>query len=86
MPGSGIRSNNIIELFEKTRVSEFHVSERVSIESPMKFQRDDIFTGGLPQIPEYEKREIDSEKIRGIVGLVNGFFWMQIKEIYKDKN
>ena len=67
MPGSGIRTSNILELIEKTGASEFHVSERKTLESPMQFRREDIFMGGLSQIPEYETRVIDAAIIRKMV-------------------
>ena len=35
MPGSGVRSNNIIELAEKTGAVEFHSSARINIDSKM---------------------------------------------------
>lgn len=70
MPGSGIRASNISELIQKTGAVEFHVSERQSISSKMIFKRDHIFMGGLPQIPEYEIRIIDTEKIKELVDIV----------------
>lgn len=70
MPGSGIRASNISELIQKTGAAEFHVSERQSISSKMIFKRDHIFMGGLPQIPEYEIRVIDTEKIKELVDIV----------------
>lgn len=73
MPGSGIRENNILEILEKTKAKEFHVSERVTVESPMQFRRKNIFMGGLPQIPEYELRLIDANKIREIVNLFDRY-------------
>jgi len=73
MPGSGIRANNISEIIDKTGAKEFHVSERKIIESPMQFRREDIFMGGLPQIPEYSQMIIDSEKIREIMKIISVF-------------
>lgn len=70
MPGSGIRASNISEIIEKTGAKEFHVSERKTIESPMQFKRENIFMGGLEQIPEYEIRVIDEEKIWDIMRVV----------------
>ena len=37
MPGSGVRSDNIIELAEKTGAVEFHTSARINIDSKMSF-------------------------------------------------
>ena len=37
MPGSGVRSDNIIELAQKTGAVEFHTSARINTESKMNF-------------------------------------------------
>ncbi len=37
MPGSGVRTANIIELAEKTKATEFHTSARTQIHSNMQF-------------------------------------------------
>ena len=37
MPGSGVRSDNIIELVQKTGAVEFHTSARINIESKMNY-------------------------------------------------
>jgi copper homeostasis protein len=37
MPGSGVRSDNILALKEKTGATEFHTSARMNIESKMNF-------------------------------------------------
>ena len=37
MPGSGVRSENIIELAKKTGAVEFHTSARINIESKMNY-------------------------------------------------
>jgi copper homeostasis protein len=37
MPGSGVRSDNIIELAKKTGAVEFHTSARINIESKMNY-------------------------------------------------
>ena len=71
MPGSGIRAANIQELIKKTGASEFHVSERKTLASKMVFRRENIFMGGLPQIPEYEIRVIDTDMIRKIMDKIN---------------
>jgi len=67
MPGSGIRSHNIEDLINKTSASEYHVSERITIESKMTFRREGIYMGGLKEIPEYSIKIIDENKIQEIV-------------------
>lgn len=66
MPGSGIRANNISEIIEKTGAREFHASERKTLGSKMTFRKEQIFMGGMEQIPEYEIRVIDEVKIKDI--------------------
>ncbi len=70
MPGSGINSTNILEIIRKTEAKEYHVSERQNQSSKMDFKRKQIFMGGLPQIPEYEKRVIDVAGIKKIMRLL----------------
>lgn len=72
MPGSGIRASNISTIIKKTGATEYHVSERQSIKSKMTFKRKHVYMGGLKQIPEYEIRVIDAEKIKEIVGIAKG--------------
>lgn len=40
MPGSGVRSDNIIELAQKTGAVEFHTSARMNIESKMSYKNE----------------------------------------------
>ena len=40
MPGSGVRSENIIELVKKTAAVEFHTSARMNIDSKMEYKNE----------------------------------------------
>lgn len=40
MPGSGVRSDNIIELAEKTGAVEFHTSARMNVDSKMNYSNE----------------------------------------------
>ncbi len=40
MPGSGVRSNNILELVKKTGAKEFHSSARMIVESSMNYRNE----------------------------------------------
>lgn len=71
MPGSGINENNVKDIRDFTRAKEFHMTGRTTAQSKMEYQKEGIFFGGLPQIPEYEIKLTDSEKIRRVVSLVN---------------
>ena len=66
MPGSGISEDNILEIRNRTGAKEFHLSGSKQVESKMQFKKTGIFMGGLPQIPEYEMKVTDSERIRRV--------------------
>ena len=59
MPGSGVRSDNIIELAQKTGAVEFHTSARMNIESNMDF-RNEAMKENLVSVSadEYEIKNI----------------------------
>ena len=71
MAGSGINPENAEKLVQFTGVKELHTSSRSSYPSKMKFQKKNIFMGGLPEIPEYENSLTDAQKINLIVQSVN---------------
>lgn len=71
MPGSGIHEENIIYIRNKTGAINFHLTARAAVESVMTFRKENIFMGGLPQIPEYKIFVSSAERIRKIVNLVN---------------
>jgi copper homeostasis protein len=71
MPGSGINEQNILEIRNKTGATEFHLTGRKIIDSKMKYRKEGIFMGGLPDIPEYKISVTDAEKIRKVVNQVN---------------
>jgi copper homeostasis protein len=70
MPGSGINEENIKWIQKTTGAKEFHLSGQKPIQSRMQFRKEGIFLGGLPQIPEYEIAETDSEVIKRVVEIL----------------
>lgn len=63
MPGSGVRSKNIIELAKKTGSTEFHTSARVDIESKMSFNN-------TAMNENMKSVSVDEKEIRRIVELL----------------
>lgn len=63
MPGSGVRSKNIIELAKKTGATEFHTSARVDIESKMSFNN-------TAMNENMKSVSVDEKEIRRIVELL----------------
>ena len=67
MPGSGVRSNNIIELAKKTGATEFHTSARMNIKSKMTYNN--------PAMNEQlTSVSADEDEIKKIGLLLHGFF------------
>jgi len=62
MPGAGINGGNI-KMMKETGAREFHLTGIGMNESQMKFRKEGIFMGGLPEIPEFEIAESDIGKM-----------------------
>ncbi len=64
MPGSGVRSDNIIELVQKTGAVEFHTSARINIESKMNYTNE-----GMKE--SLKSVSLDEEEVKKIIVLLN---------------
>ena len=62
MPGSGVRSDNIKMLSEKTGCVEFHSSLRSKIKSPMQF----VHTGFAGMEESYMNNFIDPIEVKAL--------------------
>ncbi|NLA49834.1 MAG: hypothetical protein GX876_10290 [Bacteroidales bacterium] len=71
MPGSGLDESNIAEMARVTGAREFHLTGRKNVESMMKFRREGIPMGGIPDIPEFSRKVADPERIRKIIHILN---------------
>lgn len=60
MPGSGVRSDNIIELAQKTGATEFHTSARMNIESKMEYTNE-----GMKE--NLRSVSLDEEEVKKII-------------------
>ena len=66
MPGSGVRSNNIIELAEKTGAVEFHSSARINIDSKMIYVNETM--------NEHLKSvSVDEDEVKNIISKLKSF-------------
>lgn len=70
MPGGGINETNVSDLITRTKACEIHLTGRKSVESKMKFRRDDISLGGIGEINEYSRKVADPEKIEKIKNIL----------------
>ncbi|MFO7617030.1 MAG: copper homeostasis protein CutC [Bacteroidales bacterium] len=67
MPGGGLNEDNIHHFHQKVKALEYHATLRRRVESPMRFRREGVYMGGLPQIPEFSILETDPERVRRFV-------------------
>ena len=64
MPGSGIRSDNIIDIATKTKATEFHTSARIMVDSKMEFMQDSLKE-------KLQSVTVDENEIRKIKSILN---------------
>ncbi|MCL2821321.1 MAG: copper homeostasis protein CutC [Oscillospiraceae bacterium] len=65
MAGSGVSADTIPDLRKITGVSSYHLSGKVSIESPMLYRNPNLKMG-LPSMSEFEIQRTSSEKIAAV--------------------
>ncbi len=70
MPGCGVNENNIKELSNYTKATEFHSSARTTAPSAMVYRNSDVSMGGVVTIDEYSVDITSDERVRL---MVNGF-------------
>ena len=64
MPGSGVRSDNIIELAKKTGATEFHTSARININSRMSYSN-------ASMNEDLRSVSVDTDEVKKIIELLN---------------
>jgi copper homeostasis protein len=73
MPGSGINENNIAGIINETGAKELHLTGRKTITSKMRYKKEDIFMGGLPEIPEFTRKISDENRIKKAREIIDSF-------------
>jgi copper homeostasis protein len=67
MPGAGLNESNIKEFAKETGAVEFHATLRSDVQSRMKYRKERVSMGGIPQFDEYSIKETDAEKVKRFV-------------------
>lgn len=70
MPGGGINEENIATIVQQSGVCEVHLSARGVVESTMRFRNERV-NMGLPNLPEYQRKTTDADRVRTVVQLLN---------------
>jgi len=66
MPGGGVSPENIASLAEATDATEFHSSARMALPSPVRFRKQGIAMGDIPD-REYDRFTVSEEKVRALI-------------------
>lgn len=66
MAGSGIGAGAIKKLLPITKGSSYHMSGKVTLDSPMKYRKKEV-SMGLPSLSEYEIWQTSEENVRAAV-------------------
>jgi copper homeostasis protein len=69
MPGSGVRSSNIMQLHKETNAREFHMSARASFKGRMRYYSPDISLGNKDS-EEYFHTLPDADEIKKVLRLM----------------
>lgn len=72
MPGGGINENNIEDVIQYTGASEFHLSGKVVVKSPIEYRNKALELIKPEDIHPYNYHQSSYEKIRRVVGKVKG--------------
>ncbi len=65
MPGSGVNENNIAQLAQQTKATEFHFSAREPIDSKMEYRNPNLKMGGtVVSIDEFIQNITDADKVQ----------------------
>jgi len=73
IPGSGINENNIAGIINETGAVELHLTGHRTINSKMRYQKQNIFMGGIPDIQEFSRKIADENRIRKIRDIIDSF-------------
>lgn len=68
MAGAGIGASVIEQLQPVTKVTSYHMSGKVTLDSPMKYRKADV-SMGLPSLSEYEIWQTSEEYVRAAVNV-----------------
>jgi copper homeostasis protein len=71
MPGGGVSAETAKAIAESTGATEFHSSARVPLPSPMRFRKQGIAMGDVPD-REYDRFCASEEKVRALVNALEG--------------
>lgn len=72
MPGAGLEPENIADFHSKVKAKEYHSTLWGKVESGMKYRKQGVYMGGLPEIPEFSWMKTQVEKVKDFIEELSG--------------
>lgn len=69
MAGAGINASAIEKLVPATKGTSYHMSGKITLDSPMKYRKSDV-SMGLPSLSEYEIWQTSEDAVRAAVNVL----------------
>ena len=69
MAGAGISDSAIKKLIPETKATSYHMSGKVTLDSPMRYRKEDV-SMGLPSLSEYEIWQTSEDAVRDAVNVL----------------
>ena len=79
MAGAGINASVIEKLIPITKGSSYHMSGKVTLDSPMRYRKEDV-NMGLPSLSEYEIWQTSEEAVREAVEVLQDNVGKRVKD------
>lgn len=70
MPGAGLDEHNIGEFAGAVKAQEYHATLRNWLESLMIYRKQEVFMGGMREIPEFAIKITDADRVRRFVNIL----------------
>jgi copper homeostasis protein len=68
MPGAGLGIDNIAEFHSKVQAKEYHSTLWGSVESEMLYRKENVYMGGMKEIPEFSWKQTQADIVRRFIG------------------
>ena len=73
MAGAGVNADAVSSIYEKTGITDYHMTGKIVLESEMQYRKDGV-SMGLPSLSEYEifrTSEIEVQKARNVLNALS---------------
>ena len=72
MAGAGVNAEAISSIYEKTGITDYHMSGKILLDSKMQYRKEGV-SMGLPSLSEYEIFRTSEQEVRNARKVLNGY-------------